>query len=71
MGATGMVGQEVSRRLRVLGSKCWGLYRKSRKEGEPLFIPQFESKINKTYLPPASECFERMFALDQEGKSKE
>ncbi|KAA6398628.1 MAG: hypothetical protein EZS28_005848 [Streblomastix strix] len=71
IGATGMIGQDVAKRLHVMGVKLWGLYRRKRLEGEPLFTPQFEPKDVKQLLPQAAECYERMFYMDDPKKSRQ
>ena len=65
LGASGSIGQDTARRFHTLGCKVWGLCRRHRKEGEAQLTPQVESHLNAT-LPPASNAFERMFALEDE-----
>ncbi|KAA6397011.1 MAG: putative Glyoxylate/hydroxypyruvate reductase A [Streblomastix strix] len=67
MGATGSVGQDIARRVYALGSQCWGLCRRQRKEGEPPVTPQLESHLNRHGLPPADKCFQRIFATESKG----
>ncbi|KAA6401228.1 MAG: putative D-2-hydroxyacid dehydrogenase [Streblomastix strix] len=60
----GQNGQEVARRVHVLGGKIWGLHRHARKDGEPLFPAYKQERESTDKLPLISQCFERMFALD-------